>query len=153
MAVSSLDYLWVAAIDFGTTFSGYAFGWREELEENPTKTSAPVWQAADGGLISSKTPTTVLLDKDEQLVDFGFDAETAYAELSENEEHEDYFYFRRFKMMLYDKVRKSVSKPIYGGIFPLVRYFMLTCEIFMSSCQILMLTCEIFLLTCHLFIS
>ena len=111
MAVSSLDYLWVAAIDFGTTFSGYAFGGREELEVNPTKTSAPVWQAADGGLISSKTPTTVLLDKDEKLVDFGFDAETAYAELSEDEEHEEYYYFRRFKMMLYDKVRKSVRKP------------------------------------------
>ena len=111
MAVSSLDYLWVAAIDFGTTFSGYAFGGREELEVNPTKTSAPVWQAADGGLISSKTPTTVLLDKDENLVEFGFDAETAYAELSEDEEHEEYYYFRRFKMMLYDKVRKSVRKP------------------------------------------
>ena len=111
MAVSSLEFLWAAAIDFGTTFSSYAFGTREELEVDPTKTRAPVWQAVDGRLMSSKTPTTVLLDKDEKLVDFGFDAETAYAELSENEEHEEYYYFRQFKMMLYDKVRKSVSKP------------------------------------------
>lgn len=60
--------------------------------------------------MSSKTPTTVLLDKDENLVDFGFGAETAYAELSENEEHEEYYYFQRFKMMLYDKVRTSVRE-------------------------------------------
>ena len=111
MAISTTFYnLWVAAIDFGTTFSGYAFGSREELENDPTKIFAPVWQAADGGLISSKTPTTVLLDNDENLVEFGFDAETAYSELSENGEHEDHYYFRRFKMMLYDKVRTSVRK-------------------------------------------
>lgn len=101
---------WIAAIDFGTTFSGYAFGSREELENDPTKIFAPVWQAADGRLISFKTPTTVLLNNDEKLVDFGFDAETAYSELSENDEHADYYYFCRFKMMLCYKVISSVRK-------------------------------------------
>ena len=107
---STFNYIAVAAIDFGTTFSGYAFGTIADLKKDPTKTFAPHWHAADGGLVSSKTPTTVLLDKDEKLVDFGFGAETAYAELSENEEHEEYYYFQRFKMMLYDKVRTSVRE-------------------------------------------
>lgn len=105
---SPFNYIAVAAIDFGTTFSGYAFATINDLKKDPTKTFAPNWHAADGGLVSSKTPTTVLLDKDEKLVDFGFGAETAYAELSENEEHEEYYYFQRFKMILYDKVRTSV---------------------------------------------
>ena len=103
-------FQYIAAIDFGTTFSGYAFGTINDLKKDPTKTFAPHWHAADRGLVSFKTPTTVLLDKDEKLVDFGFDAETAYAELSEDEEHEEYFYFRRFKMMLHDESRKSVRE-------------------------------------------
>nr|XP_034311557.1 heat shock 70 kDa protein 12A [Crassostrea gigas] len=105
MAVSLPDKLFLAAIDFGTTFSGYAFAARGELQDDLSKIYVPHWRSSDGSLISYKTPTTVLLDKDEKLVDFGFDAETTYAELSENGEHEDYFYFRRFKMMLYDQVR------------------------------------------------
>lgn len=105
MAVSLPDKLFLAAIDFGTTFSGYAFAARGELQDDLSKIYVPHWRSSDGSLISHKTPTTVLLDKDEKLVEFGFDAETTYAELSENEEHEDFFYFRRFKMMLYDQVR------------------------------------------------
>ena len=60
---SSFNYIAVAAIDFGTTFSGYAFATINDLKKDPTKTFAPNWHAADGGLVSSKTPTTVLLDK------------------------------------------------------------------------------------------
>lgn len=113
MAVSLPDKLFLAAIDFGTTFSGYAFAARGELQDDLSKIYVPHWRSSDGSLISYKTPTTVLLDKDEKLVDFGFDAETTYAELSENGEHEDYFYFRRFKMMLYDQVRTKVRVGIH----------------------------------------
>ena len=101
---------WIAAIDFGTTFSGYAFGSREELENDPTKIFVPVWQDADGGHFSHKTPTTVLLDNERNFVSFGFDAETEYSELSENDEHEDYYYFCQFKMMLCYKFISSVRK-------------------------------------------
>ncbi|XP_061183230.1 heat shock 70 kDa protein 12B-like [Saccostrea echinata] len=108
MAVATPETkLVVAAIDFGTTFSGYAFAMRDDLDKDPPKTFAPHWNAPDGGLISFKTPTTVLLDNDGNFVEFGFDAETRYAELAEEEEHQEYFYFRRFKMLLYDKVRKN----------------------------------------------
>lgn len=98
----------VAAIDIGTTFSGYAFAMRDELEKDSSKIFAPHWHASDGSFISHKTPTTVLFDKNKKLVDFGFDAKTTYAELSENWKHKDYFYFRRLKMMLYNHVRTKV---------------------------------------------
>ena len=99
------DHHCVASIDFGTTFSGYAYAY------NPNNISVSKWNAGDGGLlsnISNKTPTTVLLDNDEKFIAFGFDAETAYSKLCDYGEHEEYYYFHRFKMILYDKVRTSV---------------------------------------------
>lgn len=104
-AFSSIsNNLCVAAIDFGTTFSGYAYAY------NPNNISVSKWNAGDWGLVSYKTPTTVLLNKDTNFFAFGFDAETAYSKLCDDGEHEEYYYFHRFKMMLYDKVRTSVRK-------------------------------------------
>lgn len=94
----------VAAIDIGTTFSGYTFATRNKTEKGVLKTYAHHWRDSIGTRLSSKTPTCVLLDKDEKLVDFGFDAENAYNELSENGEEEDYFYFRQFTTIIYDQV-------------------------------------------------
>lgn len=48
MAVSLPDALMFAAIDFGTTFSGYAFAMRDELEKDSSKIFAPHWHASDG---------------------------------------------------------------------------------------------------------
>ena len=97
--------LCVASIDFGTTFSGYAYA---SCPSNPNNMYVSIWPAGCGGLISHKTPTTVLLDNDTNFIAFGFDAETAYSKLCDNGEHEEYYYFHRFKMLLYDKVRTSV---------------------------------------------
>lgn len=102
------DKLLVAAIDFGTTFSGYAFALRSELEKDPSRINIPIWRDSNGGFVSYKTSSTVLLNKDKQLVDFGFDAESKYAELLEYGEHEEYFYFRHYKMMLYDHAKTEV---------------------------------------------
>lgn len=96
--------LLVAAIELGSTFSGYAFAWRAD----PLKSHIPLWQASNGSLISSKTPSTVLLDNSAQLVAFGFEAESKYAELLVDGRGEDYFYFPHFKMMLYGHVKTKV---------------------------------------------
>lgn len=58
--------------------------------------------------LSYKTPTTVLLDNKTNFVDFGYDAEKRYVDLCGDDEHENYYYFHRFKMMLYDKIRTEV---------------------------------------------
>ncbi|KAL5012116.1 hypothetical protein ScPMuIL_010667 [Solemya velum] len=102
--MASNDFLLVAAIDFGTTYSGYAFSFKHENERDPMKISANNWGAFSGGPASLKTPTTVLLTPDEQFFAFGYEAEDKYAELALDEEHEDWFYFRRFKMMLFEKI-------------------------------------------------
>lgn len=99
----------VAAIDFGSTFSRCAFSFHYQFERDPFKISSPSWLSDHRGLdTSSKTPTILLLDKEENFVDFGYDAEKAYAELSEDGAHEDYFYFYQFKMLLYDQIKTNV---------------------------------------------
>lgn len=101
-----------AAIDFGTTYSGYCFSFRHDFETDPLKVSANTWTAGTAGLVSLKTPTTVLLDGKGDLVAFGYEAEDRYSELAEEEEHAEYFYFRRFKMTLFNS--SSVS---FIGLF------------------------------------
>ena len=93
----------VAAIDFGTTYSGYAFSLRHEFQEDPLKVSTQTWTAPSGGLVSLKTPTTLLLKGNGDFDSFGYDAESAYTDLANDEEHEEYYYFRRFKMSLFQQ--------------------------------------------------
>lgn len=100
--------LFVAAIDFGNTFSGYAFASRNDVENDPSKIHTPLWIASSGSLISSKTSTTILLNINAQVVAFGFDAESKYTELLKNGEDENYFYFCHFKMMLYKHAKAKV---------------------------------------------
>jgi hypothetical protein len=56
-----------------------------------------------GNSISMKAPTTVLIQADGNTLEaFGYEAEERYAELADEEKHRPYFYFQRFKMMLFD---------------------------------------------------
>ena len=108
MNVSSDPYSVVCAIDFGTTFSGYAYSPRVEYQYDPLNITVPHWDAPSSVQISYKTPTTLLLDKDKKFVAFGYKAENKYAELAEDENDQDYFYIRRFKMLLYTTLQKKV---------------------------------------------
>lgn len=83
------NVLLVAAIDFGNTFSGYAFATRHDVEIDLFKSRVPYWRASDGSFISYKTLSTVLLNMNAQFVDFGFEAESKYTDLLEDGEGED----------------------------------------------------------------
>lgn len=95
--------LLVCAIDFGTTFSGYAFQLTADFLKEPTKNihTNQVWNAGVAALMSLKTPTCLLLDKEKEFVAFGYEAETQYSELAFDDLHHDYLFFRRFKMLLH----------------------------------------------------
>lgn len=91
----------VAAIDFGTTFSGYAYSFADDSERIYTNKN---WGQTQGFLLH-KTPTCLLLRPDGEFDAFGFEAVSKYNDLAE-EEADEYYYFDRFKMKLYDnKVR------------------------------------------------
>ncbi|KAK3108409.1 hypothetical protein FSP39_007406 [Pinctada imbricata] len=97
----------VAAIDIGTTYSGYAFSFSHDFKENPTKISVKHWLSSTSNLVSEKTPTCVLFDQNDEPHAFGYEAEEVFTEISQEdpEEAKKWSMFRRFKMQLYNNVQ------------------------------------------------
>ncbi|XP_053391497.1 heat shock 70 kDa protein 12A-like [Mercenaria mercenaria] len=106
---SKCTRLLVAAMDFGTTYSGYAFSFRNspnDIHANPS------WVAGSEKLISLKCPTAVLLKPNKEFHSFGFEAENKYADLSEDNVHHGWYLFRRFKMALYETKKLQLDTPV-----------------------------------------
>jgi hypothetical protein len=74
------------------------------LKITPRNWAFSSWQKA----FSLKTPTTILLDKGKRVKSFGFEAEMEYADMEETD-HEDYYYFQRFKMKISGKNVRKVN--------------------------------------------
>ncbi|XP_052794101.1 heat shock 70 kDa protein 12B-like [Mya arenaria] len=124
--MSGKSYLLCAAIDFGTTFSGYAFSSKHEFEQDPLKVCASSWMGGSRMTISLKTSSTVLFRPDKSFDSFGFEAEDRYSDLCCEENHKDWYYFRRFKMMLYnskDVHRSNMLKDETGKEMPAIVVF------------------------------
>ncbi|XP_052779685.1 heat shock 70 kDa protein 12A-like [Mya arenaria] len=109
------DILLVAAIDFGTTFSGWSFSFRDVFKSEPTRVSTKYWHGNQH--ISLKAPSSVLIKPDGQTFSaFGYQADTKYNELVEKNEHNEWYYFTRFKMQLYkQKVKRTTEIKDAGG--------------------------------------
>lgn len=105
-------YILSAAIDFGTTFSGYAFSTQYEYKQSPLKVSNMTWTAGSGNLMSLKTSTCILFSPNGNFHTFGFDAEDKYADLLDNQKHHSWYFFRRFKMSLYEQENISRTMTI-----------------------------------------
>nr|XP_022297405.1 heat shock 70 kDa protein 12A-like [Crassostrea virginica] len=117
--MSAKNYLLVAAIDFGTTYSGYAFSTRTDFQREPTKAFLKQWVDPASSMMYNKTSTCILFDADRKFSKFGFEAEAKYIDLIMDKEHETWYFFRRFKMTLYDKqssgdwfIEDETGKPL-----------------------------------------
>ncbi|XP_060554290.1 heat shock 70 kDa protein 12A-like [Ruditapes philippinarum] len=106
---STCSRLLVAAIDFGTTYSGYAFSFRDKPNDIHTN---PNWVAGSEKLVSLKCPSTVLLKPNKTFHSFGFEAENKYSDLAEDDEHHGWYLFRRFKLTLYETTNLKLDTPI-----------------------------------------
>lgn len=106
---SSTNKQLVAAIDFGTAYSGHAFSSREDFENDPFRITAHKWSHRR---LAYKTPTCALFDKNKTLIAFGYDAKKIFRELSENGKHEEHYFFERFKMQLYNKSGEKKKKVL-----------------------------------------
>ena len=93
----SLGYIMVAAIDFGTTYSGYGFSFKTTPNDVIVNKN---WGEVLGNS-SFKTPTSVLIDRNKKFVSFGYKAEHDYSQFCAARKGEDYDLFRHFKMKLY----------------------------------------------------
>lgn len=101
------DRLLVAAIDFGTAYSGYAFSFKSDPMKIQTNAS---WSQR---LVSMKTPTSVLVDPDQKFDSFGYDAESKYAELLEEEGGaEGWALYRKFKMILHNNPELTADQEV-----------------------------------------
>ncbi|XP_063413810.1 heat shock 70 kDa protein 12A-like isoform X2 [Mytilus trossulus] len=89
----------VAAIDFGTTYSGYAYCIRKQAVDSPILCNT--W--SNGSSLTLKAPTCVLFKPNEELHSFGHKAIEYYYENIGNLELKEYYYFEYFKMMLYEQ--------------------------------------------------
>ncbi|XP_069101466.1 heat shock 70 kDa protein 12A-like isoform X2 [Argopecten irradians] len=94
--MSAKQTVLVVAIDFGTTYSGYAFS----FTSNKSDVKTHLWQTGIGQERSTKAPTSILFDQWKRFQAFGYEAETTYTSLSDEQQSQFYF-FKRFKMTLF----------------------------------------------------
>ncbi|KAK3591131.1 hypothetical protein CHS0354_040194 [Potamilus streckersoni] len=101
-SMSLFEPLIVAAIDIGTTYSGYAFSTRDEFENDPLKMYVNLNWISNSNFFGEKTATAVLFDEHKNFRNFGFKAEEDYADLND-EQMKKWYFFSRFKMNLYQR--------------------------------------------------
>ncbi|XP_052083884.1 heat shock 70 kDa protein 12B-like [Mytilus californianus] len=121
----------VAAIDFGTTYSGYSFSVsapETELKDVEIL-SNQIWNSGTAEVASLKTPTCLLLSKDRKVSVFGYEAEEQYADIVLDGDTEDYYFFHRFKMKLHNNkniTMTMVLKDVRGQPLPAIDVFSLS---------------------------
>nr|XP_022310181.1 heat shock 70 kDa protein 12B-like isoform X2 [Crassostrea virginica] len=104
----------VTAIDFGSTYSGYAFC---NLAEKPTSKIQSSIGSGKEQTLHEKTASSILFNPDKSFNSFGFTAEEQYSKMwqdyvngefknekfPDNKTPSDWFLFRHFKTNLYGK--------------------------------------------------
>ncbi|XP_060605584.1 heat shock 70 kDa protein 12A-like [Ruditapes philippinarum] len=103
----------VAGIDFGTTYSGYAFSFKHMYQTNPLNIRCSSF--ASESWVTQKTTTAVLFEG-QKFHSFGFDAELRYAEQCGCGENDNWYFFRHFKTLLYNKkIKRSMKLKTVDG--------------------------------------
>lgn len=98
--VPTCEYSAVVAIDFGTTYSGYAYA----FSSDPTNVRVmdPRYLGVKSSYSPAQQPTVLLLSEDEEFHSFGSEAQEFYRDLDE-EECLKWLYFEKFKMELHTR--------------------------------------------------
>ncbi|XP_048778297.2 heat shock 70 kDa protein 12A-like [Ostrea edulis] len=96
----------IAAMDFGTTYSGYAFKFPLD---SPKYIYIKSWneEAGSSCLPSEKAPSCVLLRANGEFKSFGYKAEKEYNEISSEGQMEEWHFFKHFKMILHNEENLS----------------------------------------------
>lgn len=95
--------IFVVAIDFGTSYSGYCFSLASGTDQ-----IRQVYWGMEHGFKTPKTPTCILFNQNQEFRKFGYDAVMKYKSLPPAEAHGWYF-FQNFKMKLYNTVGGMVT--------------------------------------------
>ena len=96
----------VAAIDIGTSYSGYAYSFaheQKEGKEDPDRIYVNNWENDGGSRTYFKTPSCLLLHPNGNLNCFGYEALDRYKTLLEDGKDKDVYFFMDFKMILHQE--------------------------------------------------
>lgn len=131
----------VIAIDFGTTYSGYAYQTVEGYRSGIMNISISSWSEG-GSLESYKTPSCILFNMDYQFDSFGKEAENKYNKLVEENHHYNWFFFKNFKTLLYtaeNLSRRTILEDVNGASMLAIDVFTKTIEYlkFHAQCKLL----------------
>jgi hypothetical protein len=126
----------VVAIDFGTTYSGYAFSFARDVRTAAGQAGGihmmRRWEGGDPGVVNQKTPTTMLLTPNGEFHSFGFTARDFYHDLDPAEAAR-WMYFEKFKMTLHQSAELNAETTIAasnGHEFPALELFSLALRYF-----------------------
>lgn len=125
----------IAAIDIGSTYSGYAFAVTKDLDEDRHNIHInKEWISGNSKLITYKAPSCILFTPEKRLHSFGYEAEYKYGQLALDKIHTSWFYFRRFKIPVLEdetlstatNVKDDSGKPlraaaVFSGILKYLR--------------------------------
>ncbi|XP_030905853.1 heat shock 70 kDa protein 12A-like isoform X1 [Melopsittacus undulatus] len=111
--------VFVIAIDFGTSFSGYCFSLSSGADQ-----IRQVYWGAEYGFKTPKTPTCILFNQKKEFKKFGYDAVMKYKSLPSSEA-DNWYFFQNFKMKLYNtKVTSDMGlKASNGKMLPALKVF------------------------------
>ncbi|XP_006823582.1 heat shock 70 kDa protein 12A-like isoform X2 [Saccoglossus kowalevskii] len=101
------EYIAVVAIDFGTTYSGFAFSFIKSAYTDRDIYMNKEW-GHDHGLSTLKAPTCILLTPEREFDSFGYQAQEKYASL-EDAQDTTFLFFDRFKMELHSEKNEEVG--------------------------------------------
>ena len=104
-------YIATVAIDFGTTYSGFAFSFNNEEDDEAIFMNRDWVNELGHG--TSKTPTCLLLNRDQSYDSFGYKAVEKYANLRSVYEEKEFFFFQNFEMKLFEVRMKNCINEIY----------------------------------------
>uniref|UniRef100_A0A7M4E054 Heat shock 70 kDa protein 12A-like n=1 Tax=Crocodylus porosus TaxID=8502 RepID=A0A7M4E054_CROPO len=109
--------LFIIAIDFGTSYSGYCFA----LESCVDQIRQVFW-GMEHGFKTVKTPTCILFNEKKEFKKFGYDAVMKYNTFPASEAPKWYF-FQNFKMKLYNQVSGTLLEADNGRMLPALTVF------------------------------
>ncbi|XP_053378109.1 uncharacterized protein LOC123528769 isoform X2 [Mercenaria mercenaria] len=107
----------VIALDIGNYASGFAALTRSDFLDDPQKVICNT-NCDSSGLCTYKTRTCLLLNPDKSIADFGYHAESRFNLLrleDEDENPENWYFFKEFKMVLYQEEAVTDDTPVVGA--------------------------------------
>lgn len=123
--VSTMGDSYIIAIDFGTAYSGYAYS--VTTKDKKADPIVKQW-GKEFGPETSKTPTCILFNEDEEFLKFGYEAQTVYAN-KRGEDAKVHLFFDDFKMALYNTVSIDFFTVItLKGVLSFVNMTQLCCK-------------------------